>query len=308
MYCLRISLYVLMSTENLEGMANCTIAMSSGQLEPSENGETELWLTIRKEASDCVSHESLLTKHLNALVLAHTSLEHALSFILASKLASIALDADVLYKLFVDVMQSSAKVREGIYADLRAVKERDPACTCYCHCVLNFKGFQACQVYRIAHCLWNQDKKAVAYVLQSRMSEVFGVDIHPAARIGKGVLFDHAAGVVIGETAVVGDNVAILHGVTLGGTGKHGGDRHPKIGAGVLIGAGASIIGNITVGDGAKIGAGALVLMEVPPRTTAVGCPARLVGGRNNPTKLTEPPIETMDHLSYVADWCDYVI
>ncbi|KAH7436198.1 hypothetical protein KP509_05G007700 [Ceratopteris richardii] len=289
-------------------MAQSTIDMSNHHIQASGKAENELWMTIQEEASDCVSHEILLSKHLNFFVLAHPSLKHALAFSLAMKLASAALDSDALYNIFMESMQSSTEIVDGVCADLRAVKERDPVCSTFCHCLLNFKGFQACQVHRIAHYLWNHGKKTLACVLQSRSSEVFGVDIHPAARIGKGILLDHAAGVIIGETAVVGDNVAILHGVTLGGTGKQGGDRHPKIGSGVLIGARASIIGNITVGEDAKIGAGALVLTEVPPRTTAVGRPARLVGGRINPTIHKEPPIETMDHLAYVSDWCHYVI
>ncbi|KAH7436199.1 hypothetical protein KP509_05G007800 [Ceratopteris richardii] len=282
--------------------------VSNGHVEAFGNAENELWMTIRKEAYDNLSQETLLAKPLDALVLSHASLEHALAYILASKLASTTLDTDALNNLFLEAVMSSAKVRAGIYADLKAFKDRDPACSSYCHCLLNYKGFQACQLYRIAHYLWNLDRKSLACVLQSRASEVFDVDIHPAARIGNGILLDHASGVVIGETAVVGDNVSILHGVTLGGTGKHGGDRHPKVRDGVLIGAGASIIGNITVGEGAKIAAGAVVLREVPPRTVAFGAPALLAGGRNNPTKLEETPSETMDHVTYVLDWSDYEI
>lgn len=137
---------------------------------------------------------------------------------------------------------------------------------------------------------------------------MFGVDIHPGAKIGKGVLLDHATGVVIGETAVVGNNVSILHHVTLGGTGKVGGDRHPKIGDGVLIGAGATILGNVRVGEGAKVGAGSLVLSDVPPWTTAVGNPARLVGGKEKPKVHVDVPGESMDHTSFISDWSDYVI
>ncbi|KAF5730492.1 hypothetical protein HS088_TW19G00082 [Tripterygium wilfordii] len=143
---------------------------------------------------------------------------------------------------------------------------------------------------------------------EARVSEAFSVDIHPGAKIGRGILLDHATGLVIGETAVIGDNVSILHNVTLGGTGKMSGDRHPKIGDGVLIGAGTCILGNIKIGDGAKIGAGSIVLKEVPPRTTAVGNPARLIGGKENPVKLDKIPSLTMDHTSHISEWSDYVI
>ncbi|KAH7428416.1 hypothetical protein KP509_09G000500 [Ceratopteris richardii] len=289
-------------------LANGVSYASNGNTKALNSAEEELWITIRQEASDIVSEESFLSKHLNIYILCHGSLEHALGFLLANKLASSTLNSDDLYSIFLDALRSSRKLIESIYADLKAIKEKDPACTSYCHCILNFKGFQACQSYRVSHYLWGRGRKTLACVLQSRISEVFDVDIHPAAKIGKGVLFDHATGVVIGETAVVGDNVSILHGVTLGGTGKQGGDRHPKIQDGVLIGAGASIIGNVIVGEGAKIGAGAVVLMDIPSKTTAVGCPARLVGSRNNPSKLKDIPSETMDHVSYVLEWSDYVI
>ncbi|OMO83711.1 hypothetical protein CCACVL1_11257 [Corchorus capsularis] len=159
---------------------------------------------------------------------------------------------------------------------------------------------------------FEEEEEADAFWLnmkeEARASEVFAVDIHPGAKIGSGILFDHATGVVVGETAVIGNNVSILHNVTLGGTGKASGDRHPKIGNGVLIGAGTCILGNIKIGDGAKIGAGSVVLKEVPPRTTAVGNPARLVGGRDNPVKLDKIPSFTMDHTSHISEWSDYVI
>lgn len=267
----------------------------------------ELWLEMRAEARKDAEREPVLASYLFSTVLAHRSLERALAFHLGNKLCSTTLLSTQLYTLFVDTYMGDVDIRKAVRADIMAVKERDPACISYSHCMLNFKGFLACEAYRIAHRLWKQGREGLALALQSRVSEVFAVDIHPAAELGKGLLLDHATGVVIGETAVVGDNVSILHGVTLGGTGKHGGDRHPKIGNGVLIGAGASILGNVKVGEGAKVGAGSLVLKDVPPRTTAVGSPARLVGGKSTPSQIEEaPPAITMDHT--ISNWSDYVI
>ncbi|KAH0906630.1 hypothetical protein HID58_038457 [Brassica napus] len=181
--------------------------------------------------------------------------------------------------------------------------------TCGLKCLLNYKGFLAIQAYRVSHKLWTQSRKPLALALHSRVSDVFAVDIHPAARIGKGILLDHATGVVIGETAVIGNNVSILHHVTLGGTGKACGDRHPKIGDGCLIGAGATILGNVKIGAGAKVGAGSVVLIDVPTRATAVGNPARLVGGKEKPTMHDEEcPGESMDHTSFISEWSDYII
>ena len=197
---------------------------------------------------------------------------------------------------------------DSVKDNLKAVKERDPACINHVHCFLNFKGFLACQSHRVAHKLWLQGRKVLAVMIQNRVSEVFAVDIHPGAKIGSGILLDHATGLVVGETAVIGNNVSILHSVTLGGTGKASGDRHPKIGDGVLIGAGTCILGNIKVGECAKIGAGSVVIKDVPPRTTVVGNPAKLVGGKNNPVKLDKMPSFTMDHTSNITEFYDYCI
>lgn len=237
-----------------------------------------------------------------------SSLERALAFHLSNKLSNPTLLSTQLFTLIVDIFTSSPAIRTAIRADLRAVRTKDPACTSYTHCLLYFKGFLACQAHRVGHFLYNHQRSSLAFLIQSRTSEVFHVDIHPAATIGSGVLFDHATGLVVGETATIGNNVSILHNVTLGGTGSRVGDRHPKIGDGVLIGAGAILLGNITIGEGAKIGSGSLVLIDVPAKTTAVGNPARLVrvGGRGSVVKLEEIPSETMDHT--IKGWSDYII
>lgn len=184
----------------------------------------------------------------------------------------------------------------SLAADVEAVRDRDPACTSYSACVLYFKGFHAIQTHRIAHCLWTRGQKVMALALQSRMSEVFAVDIHPAARIGKGVLLDHGTGTVIGETATIGDFCSLLQGVTLGGTGKETGDRHPKIGCGVLIGAQATILGNIRIGEGAQVAAGSLVLKPVEPHTMVAGNPAKPVGRvEGDPALTMEQWIKNVD-------------
>ncbi|KAA8527047.1 hypothetical protein F0562_008724 [Nyssa sinensis] len=270
--------------------------------------EDDLWLRMKDEARSDVEQEPLLSNYYFSSILSHDSLESALSNHLSIKFSNSSLPSDTLYDLFLGVLTEDQEIVRAVKDDLRAVKERDPACISYVHCLLNFKGFLAIQAHRMAHKLWSQGRKVLALVIQNRVSEVFAVDIHPGAVIGRGILLDHATGVVIGETAVVGNNVSILHNVTLGGTGKDCGDRHPKIGDGVLIGASTCVLGNVRIGDGAKIGAGSVVLKEVPPRTTAVGNPARLIGGKENPIKLEKIPSFTMDHISHISEWSDYVI
>ncbi|KAL9309845.1 Serine acetyltransferase 1 [Arabidopsis thaliana] len=270
--------------------------------------DDDVWIKMLKEAESDVKQEPILSNYYYASITSHRSLESALAHILSVKLSNLNLPSNTLFELFISVLEESPEIIESTKQDLIAVKERDPACISYVHCFLGFKGFLACQAHRIAHTLWKQNRKIVALLIQNRVSESFAVDIHPGAKIGKGILLDHATGVVIGETAVVGDNVSILHGVTLGGTGKQSGDRHPKIGDGVLIGAGSCILGNITIGEGAKIGSGSVVVKDVPARTTAVGNPARLIGGKENPRKHDKIPCLTMDQTSYLTEWSDYVI
>ncbi|PSS24764.1 Serine acetyltransferase [Actinidia chinensis var. chinensis] len=255
--------------------------IDSSKLVLNDGDEDYAWLKIREEAKSNAKQEPILSKYYCSLILSHHSLESALANHLAEKLSNSSLASDVLFEVFFSVLDQDREIKTAIRDDLKGVKDRDPACISYVHCFLNFKGFLACQAHRVAHKLWSQGRTIPAYLIQSRVSEVFAVDIHPGAKIGHGILLDHATGIVIGETAVIGDNVTILHNVTLGGTGKVTGDRHPKVGDGVMIGAGTQILGNVKIGEGAKIGAGSVVLKEVPPNATSVGNPARLVGGND---------------------------
>lgn len=240
--------------------------------------EDAFWHTMQTEARLAAENEPLLASFLFSTVLNHRTLKNALAFHLANKLASSAMPSTMLMRLLQDGMASNPNFCNTVRMDLLAVMERDPACTAFIDAMLYFKGFHALQAHRVAHALWLQGRMPLAYHLQSQVSKELQVDIHPAASIGPGAFFDHATGVVIGETAVIGENVSMLHHVTLGGSGKKHGERHPKIGDGVLVGAGATILGNVRVGDGAQIGACSLVLQDVPDHATVVGVPARVVG------------------------------
>jgi serine O-acetyltransferase len=261
-----------------------------------------VWAALRNQADAAARAEPLLYSMLNSVILQHDHLAEALSYQLAVKLAGHELPAMNVRELCEEAYEAAPELIEAAEADLKAVYERDPACKGYLQPFLFFKGFQAIQAHRVSHWLWVQGRETLAFYLQSRMSELFQVDVHPAARFGRGIFFDHGTGIVIGETAVVGDDVSMLHGVTLGGTGAGRGDRHPKIGNGVLLGAGAKVLGNITIGDYAKIASGSVVLKAVPAHCTAAGVPARLV---NCPT--CPEPARSMDHT--LADVVyDYVI
>lgn len=250
-----------------------------------------IFATLRQEAQALAVREPLLASHAHIMLLDHGRFEDALSHRIAQKLTSPDLSALLLRDLAAEAMASSPAIANAARADLVAVLERDPACRNLLEPLLFFKGYQAIQSWRVAHHYWQIGRKDLAKLLQMRISELFAVDIHPAATIGKGFFLDHATGFVAGETASIGNDCSILHGVTLGGTGKEGGDRHPKIGNGVLIGAGAKVLGNIRIGDCSRVAAGSVVLEEVPPCKTVAGIPARIVGDGG-----CAEPARTMDH------------
>ena len=237
-----------------------------------------VWEQAIKEARSAISAEPLLGGLIHSSVLHHETLEKALAYRFAQKLASSEMSEQLLRELSDMAYDEAPELGQAARADVVAVYERDPACHRFLQPLLFFKGFQAIQAYRIGHWLWTTGRTDLAYFVQMRVSEIFGVDIHPGARIGKGIMIDHAHSIVIGETAVVGDNVSMLHSVTLGGTGKEDDDRHPKIETDVLIGAGAKLLGNIRVGHCSRIAAGSVVLEDVPPMKTVAGVPARIVG------------------------------
>jgi serine O-acetyltransferase len=237
-----------------------------------------VWAKIRIEAEQAVKDEPLLGGLVHYSILHHPTLDRALSYRISLKLANGEMSDQILREICDEAFGSSPDLALAARADIAATFERDPACHRFLQPLLFFKGFQAVQAYRVAHWLWMQGRKDLSYFFQMRCSEVFGIDIHPAARIGRGIMIDHAHSIVIGETAVVGDNVSMLHSVTLGGTGKEEEDRHPKIGDGVLIGAGAKVLGNIKVGNCSRIAAGSVVLQDVPTCKTVAGVPAKVVG------------------------------
>lgn len=257
-----------------------------------------VWDQIKSEAQKAVAQEPLIGGFVHATILHHASIEKALSYRIAAKLASNEMSMMVVREVVEQAYADDATLVEAARADLVAIFDRDPACHRLLQPILYFKGYQAVQAYRVGHYLWAKGQRDLAYFFQMRISEIFGVDIHPGATIGKGIMIDHAHSIVIGETAVVGDNVSMLHSVTLGGTGKEEEDRHPKIGDGVLIGAGAKVLGNIKVGHCSRIAAGSVVLEDVPPCKTVAGIPARIVGEAG-----CEQPSMSMNHM--LGPWED---
>jgi len=263
---------------------------------PARHGSVKpvdpIWNTVRREAAEAVERDPLLAAFLYATILNHDRLEDSVIHRLAERLDHPDLGADLIRQTYQAMLRDEPEWGATVRVDIQACYDRDPACDRFMMPILYFKGFHAIQTHRLAHWLWRQGRKDFAFYLQSRSSAVFQTDIHPAAKLGKGIFIDHATGLVIGETAVVGDNVSLLHGVTLGGTGKASGDRHPKISDGVLIGAGATILGNITVGTCSRVAAGSVLLASVPNNRTVAGVPARIVGESG-----CEEPSRAMNHL-----------
>lgn len=255
--------------------------MDTGILDEVTRAADVIWTAMRSEAETASRNEPVLASYYHAAILNHSSFEAAMSFHLANKLSSAAVQAMSVREVCQQALLDDPAIGRAMRADIQAYKDRDPACDKYSMPFLYFKGFHALQAHRISHWLWQRGRKPLALFFQNQISQVLGVDIHPGAKVGAGIMIDHATGVVIGETAVIGDDVSMLHAVTLGGSGCQSGDRHPKIGRGVLISAGAKILGGITVGDGAKIGAGSVVLESVPAHTTVAGVPAKIVGRPN---------------------------
>ncbi len=256
-----------------------------------------IWSSLRREAEGVVAREPALAGFAYGYVLNHARLEDAVAHRIADRLDSPALDGAMIRRAFEEMIEADRDFPVALRADLVAVCDRDPACTRFIEPVLYFKGFHAIQTHRLAHWLHRAGRHDLALYLQSRASEVFQVDINPAVPIGRGIFIDHATGVVVGQTAVIEDDVSILQNVTLGGTGKERGDRHPKIRRGVLIGAGAKILGNIEVGNCSRVAAGSVVLQAVPPNATVAGVPAKVVG-----RSPCAEPSRTMDHLLHEAD------
>ena len=251
-----------------------------------------VWARIREEADAIVRSEPEIGTFIYSSILHHDTLETAVIHRVAERLDHADVSGELIRQAYLDALEAEPKIGEAFRADIVAVFDRDPATDRFIEPVLYYKGFHAIQTHRLAHWLWNQDRKDFAYYLQSRSSAVFQCDIHPAAKVGRGIFLDHATGLVVGETASIGDNVSMLHDVTLGGTGKDHGDRHPKIADGVLIGAGAKIIGNIEIGHCSRVAAGSVVLKAVPHNVTVAGIPAKIVG--DSPC---EEPSRTMDHM-----------
>ncbi len=263
----------------------------ANEIKGERDSEDAIWQSIRSEALVASQQEPVLASYYHAAILNHHSFAAAISFHLANKLDSSTVQAMTVREVFKEALACDSSIGDAMRADIMACKERDAACDKFSTPFLYYKGYQAIQTQRVSHWLWQKGRKSLALYLQNQMSQVFGVDIHPGATLGRGIMIDHATGVVVGETAVIGDDVSMLHSVTLGGSGCQTGNRHPKIGRGVLISAGAKVLGSIEIGEGAKIGAGSLVLTSVPAHTTVAGVPARVVG-----RPQCECPSLGMDH------------
>jgi serine O-acetyltransferase len=266
--------------------------MAQQQIKPVLDKVDPVWGRIRREAEDIVRREPELATFIYSTVLHHGTLEAAVAYRLAGLIDHPALSGELIRQAYTDALEDVPAIGEAFRADLMATADRDPATHRLIEPVLYYKGFHAIQTYRLAHWLWTKGRRDFALYLQSRSSAVFQCDIHPAAKIGRGIFLDHATGLVVGETAVIDDDVSMLHDVTVGGTGKEAGDRHPKIRYGVMIGAGAKILGNIEVGHCARIAAGSVVIKPVPNNVTVAGVPARVIGVAGCPE-----PARSMDQM-----------
>ena len=249
-----------------------------------------VWARIRREAEVVVRQEPELSSFIYSSVLHHDRLEQVVVHRIAERLDHPDVSGELIRQAYQDALDDTPSLGDIFRADIVATYDRDPATNRFIEPVLYYKGFHAIQTHRLAHWLWGKGRKDFAYYLQSRASAVFNCDIHPAARIGRGMFLDHASGLVVGETAAIDDDVSMLHDVTLGGTGNEAGDRHPKIGRGVMIGAGAKILGNIEVGNCARIASGSVVVKPVPHNKTVAGVPARVIGesGCAEPSRTME--------------------
>jgi serine O-acetyltransferase len=264
-----------------------------------------MWAHMRQEAEDALRLDPALTSLFLGELLSRDGLESAVIHRVSGRLGASAMDAAAIADAFFAALESDPEIGEAFRADAAAYVERDPACRRLIEPLLYFKGYHAIEGSRLAHALWRAGKRDFAYYIQSRLSDALGADIHPAARFGKGIFLDHATGFVVGETAVIEDDVSILHGVTLGGTGKVAGDRHPKVRRGVMIGAGTKILGNIEIGAYSRIAAGSVVLQPVPEHSVVAGVPAKVVGVEQK----TEPARDMDQILRGLAyDSFDYVI
>lgn len=253
-------------------------ATSSRQANEAIASFDPIWSAIRSDAEEIVRAEPAMASFLYSCVLGHDRLEASVASRIADRLDHRDMPAEIIRRAFAEAYAEDGSLGEALRVDIAAVVDRDPACNRAIEPLLYFKGFHAIQTHRLAHWLWSRGRRDFAYYLQSRSSAVFQVDINPAVVMGKGIFFDHATGIVVGETAVIEDDVSILQNVTLGGTGKEIGDRHPKVRHGVLIGAGAKILGNIQIGCCSRVAAGSVVLHEVPAHKTVAGVPAKVVG------------------------------
>ena len=252
----------------------------------------KIWVTIKEETEKRVQAEPVLASFFHSTILEHDSFSSAVADLIANDLGSSSVQPMLLRSVIKEAFDSSKEILKGTGSDLLAAKERDPACKYLSEPLLFFKGFKALQAHRVASWLWGNSRHTLSHYFQSRTSEVYGVDIHPAAKLGKGIMIDHGTGVVIGETSVVEDNVSIFQGVTLGGTGKEDGDRHPKVREGVLLSASSTVLGNVEIGKNAKVAAGSVVLKDVREHSTVAGVPAKEVGEAG-----TERPAYDVDHL-----------